>query len=31
MFGRPDYILRVAVSAIAAYEALVRHTLSNVS
>lgn len=29
MFGRPDYILRVAVNDIAAYEALVRHTLSS--
>lgn len=28
MFGRPDYILRVAVADIAAYEQLVRHTLS---
>lgn len=29
MFGRPDYILRVAVADIAAYEELVRHTLSS--
>lgn len=29
MFGRPDYILRVAVADISAYEELVRHTLSN--
>lgn len=29
MFGRPDYILRVAVADIAAYEAFVRHNLSS--
>ena len=29
MFGRPDYILRVAVADIAGYESLLRHTLSN--